>query len=63
MLRAGFCHRQTPDAVKVFVFNRRFPASPRLIGFFDDDVFHDFLPGARAQFEWIKNDSVAPVSR
>jgi len=49
MFRAGFGDAQITNAVKIPVFDCRFPAPPRLIHFLGDDVFHHLLPRPRGQ--------------
>ena len=50
MLGPGLGHGEVADVVEVCVFDRHFPAAFGFVGFLPDDVFHDFLPGARAEF-------------
>ena len=50
LLGAGFRHAQIAEAIEVLVLDGNFPAAARFVGLPFDDVLHDFLPGAGAQF-------------
>ena len=49
MLRAGLRDGQSPNAVKVFIFDGHVPSPPCLILFLLGDVLHDFLPRPHSQ--------------